>query len=239
MSSKYVALYSDIVSKIENGSYTTNSKLPSESSLMEQYEISRDTVRKALHALEQNGYIHKIKGKGSFVMDFSKFDFPVTGLVSFKELAEKLHLQTKTIVHTLELIPSDSFLQNQLDLTGNEKVWKVFRAREIGGKKIILDKDYFHHTYIPCLTKEICQYSIYKYIEEEIGLQIGFANKEITVEPCTEEDRSILDLENYHMVVVVKSTVHLQDGSLFQYSESRHRPDKFKFTDFARRIQLN
>ncbi|WP_445486634.1 trehalose operon repressor [Niallia sp. 03133] len=239
MSSKYVTLYSDIVSKIENGSYLTNSKLPSESCLMEQYEMSRDTVRKALHVLEQNGYILKIKGKGSFVMDFSKFDFPVSGLTSFKELAGKLNLRTNTFVQTLELVPSNSFLKKQLDLTGDEMVWKVVRTREIEGKKIILDKDYFNNTYIPFLTKESCQDSIYKHIEEEIGLQIGFANKEITVEPCSEEDRRMLDLENYNMVAVVKSTVHLQDGSLFQYSESRHRPDKFKFTDFARRIQLN
>ncbi|MFT8322130.1 MAG: trehalose operon repressor [Bacillus sp. (in: firmicutes)] len=239
MSSKYVTLYSEIVSKIENGSYCINSKLPSESSLMEQYAVSRDTVRKALHVLEQNGYIHKIKGKGSFVMDFSKFNFPVSGLISFKELSGKLKIRTNTLVQKLELISANSALQKQLDINGREKVWQIYRAREIDGKKIILDKDYFNSSYIPILTEEICQGSIYKYIEEELGLQIGFANKEITVEPCNKEDQAILDLENYPMVAVVKSTVHLQDGSLFQYSESRHRPDKFKFTDFARRIELN
>ena len=29
--------------------------------------------------------------------------------------------------------------------------------------------------------------------------------------------------------------VYLEDTSLFQYTESRHRPDKFQFVDFARR----
>ena len=37
------------------------------------------------------------------------------------------------------------------------------------------------------------------------------------------------------MVVVVKSYTYLEDRSLFQYTESRHRTDKFKFVDFARR----
>ncbi|MCK1993852.1 trehalose operon repressor [Peribacillus muralis] len=235
MNSKYLVLYSDIVAKIEEGIFRTNSKLPSESSFMEEYRISRDTVRKSLHLLEQNGYIHKIKGKGSFVLDFSKFNFPVAGLISYKEMVEKLHLHSKTIIHMMELEKPDSNMVKLLDLTEAEKVWKVFRVRQINGKKIILDKDYFSSKFVTNLTKEICEDSIYRYIEGELGLKIGFSNKEITVEPCSEEDKQLLDIEDYDMVAVVKSTVHLMDGSLFQYSESRHRPDKFKFTDFARR----
>ncbi|CAH0266231.1 HTH-type transcriptional regulator TreR [Peribacillus sp. Bi96] len=235
MNSKYVSLYGDIVSKIEKGIFPTNSKLPSESSFMEEYGISRDTVRKSLHLLEQNGYIHKIKGKGSFVLDFSKFNFPVAGLISYKEMVEKLNLHSKTIIHTMELEPPDSNMIKLLDLTEGEKVWKVVRVRQINGKKIILDKDYFNSEFVTNLTKEICEDSIYGYIEKKLGHQIGFSNKEITVEPCSDEDKQLLDIDDYNMVAVVKSTVHLMDGTLFQYSESRHRPDKFKFTDFARR----
>ncbi|TDL91647.1 trehalose operon repressor [Vibrio vulnificus] len=235
MNSKYLSLYGDIVSKIEEGTFPTNSKLPSESSFMEEYDISRDTVRKSLQLLEQNGYIHKIKGKGSFVLDFSKFNFPVAGLISYKEMVEKLNLHSKTIIHKLELETPDSNMAKLLDLTDDGEVWKVFRIRQINGKKIILDKDYFNSEFVSNLTKEICEDSIYGYIEKELGLQIGFSNKEITVEPCSEEDKQLLDIEDFDMVAVVKSTVHLIDGSLFQYSESRHRPDKFKFTDFARR----
>ncbi|MBR8645494.1 GntR family transcriptional regulator [[Brevibacterium] frigoritolerans] len=57
---------------MEEGAFPINSKLPSESSFMEEYDISRDTVRKSLQLLEQNGYIHKIKGKGSFCLGFQQ-----------------------------------------------------------------------------------------------------------------------------------------------------------------------
>ncbi|XLG13386.1 Trehalose operon transcriptional repressor [Bacillus velezensis] len=36
-------------------------------------------------------------------------------------------------------------------------------------------------------------------------------------------------------MAVVKNRVFLEDTSLFQYTESRHRLDKFRFVDFARR----
>ncbi|WP_143522307.1 UTRA domain-containing protein, partial [Pseudomonas sp. 2822-17] len=77
--------------------------------------------------------------------------------------------------------------------------------------------------------------SIYEYIEGELGLTISFAKKEITVEEPTEEDCELLDLEGFSNIVVVKNFVHLEDASIFQYTESRHRPDKFRFVEFARR----
>ncbi|EPS54521.1 trehalose operon repressor, partial [Clostridium botulinum Af84] len=61
-----------------------------ENEMMKEYNVSRDTIRKALNLLESNGYIQKVKGKGSFVLDINKFDFPVSGLTSFKELSTSI-----------------------------------------------------------------------------------------------------------------------------------------------------
>ena len=157
MDRKYLNIYNGIVSKIENKEYQCNDKLPSEKELMGEFNVSRDTIRKSLNMLEQNGYIQKTKGKGSFVLDINKFDFPVSGVVSFKEIAS------------------------------------------------------------------------------ELGLKIAYAKKEITGQNATEEDKKYLDMKSFDMVVVVKSYTYLDDTSLFQYTESRHRPDKFVFIDFARR----
>lgn len=129
----------------------------------------------------------------------------------------------------------DRMLTSQLNLHAKDLVWKVVRTREIGGEKVILDKDYLVKNIVPQLTKEVCEDSIYSYIENTLGLQISFAKKEILIEEPTEEDRLYLDIEGFHNVVVIRSQVHLEDASLFQYTESRHRPDKFRFVDFARR----
>ncbi|MDK2917477.1 MAG: GntR family transcriptional regulator, trehalose operon transcriptional repressor [Candidatus Petromonas sp.] len=235
MDKKYLNIYNEILNKIENNQFKPNSKLPSENDFMKEYEVSRSTIRNALNLLEQNGYIQKIKGKGSFVLDINKFDFPVSGLISFKELSKKMNLKANTILKELEVIKPDNFLMKQLQISASEDIWKVIRVREIDGKKIILDKDYFNKRFVPLLTKDICEDSIYEYLENELGLKISFAKKEITVQIATDEDKKYLDLENYNIIVVVRNYIYLDDTSLFQYGESRHRPDKFKFVDFARR----
>ncbi|WP_188456969.1 trehalose operon repressor [Virgibacillus oceani] len=237
MQKKYMTIYHDLVKKIQTNHWPKSTLLPSENELTGLYHTSRETIRKALNILAQNGYIQKVRGKGSVVIDISKFDFPVSGIVSFKELANNMQLPTRTLVRELALVEASQDIQEILKVAKSDYIWNVVRVREISGEKIILDKDYFNTAYVPVLTRQICEDSIYDYLENELKLTISFAQKEIVVEEPTDEDRDLLDLEGFSNVVVIKSQVFLDDTSLFQYTESRHRPDKFRFVDFARRVR--
>jgi len=232
---KFLSIYHELVEAIKNGEYPAKSTLPSENELADLYQTSRETIRKALNLLSQNGFIQKVRGKGSVVLDQNKFDFPVSGLVSFKELADNMGDKPKTTVHELSLSHPNETVQQAINLDEDHLVWNVSRIRNIGGEAVILDKDYLDYEQVPKLTKKICEDSIYAYLEGEMGLDISFAKKEITAEDPTEEDRSLLDLEGFSTIVVIKNYVYLNDATLFQYTESRHRPDKFRFVDFARR----
>lgn len=238
MNNKYQFIYQSLVEKIRSNFWPVSSLLPSEHSLTVEYDTSRETIRKALEMLSQNGYIQKVRGKGSVVIDIPKYSFPVSGITSFKELVEELKVPYHTTVQELEYIPFTQEIQQILNAGKKEKVWKVSRVREINQEKIILDTDFFNEAFVPMLSRDICQDSVYEYIEKELGLVISFAKKEITVEEPTEKDYTSLDLEGFSNIVVIKSKVYLEDATLFQYTESRHRPDKFRFVDFARRAKL-
>ena len=67
--------------------------------------------------------------------------------------------------------------------------------------------------------------------------RIAYANKEITCQNVTGLDEQVLDLHGYDMVVNVESYTYLDDARIFQFTSSRHRPDKFRFKDFARRMK--
>ena len=88
---------------------------------------------------------------------------------------------------------------------------------------VILDKDYFVRDVVPRLPLNECKVSVYRYLEEELGLQISYAVKEITVQKANAEDYELLDMGDYNMVVVVKSHTYLENNTLFQCTESRHR----------------
>ena len=103
------------------------------------------------------------------------------------------------------------------------------------GENSVLDIDYLLERWVPGLTEDICADSIYDYVENKLKLVISFARKEITIEKPTEEDKQLLDLYPDSSIAVVRNYVYLDNAELFQYTESRHRSDKFRFIDFARR----
>ncbi|WP_019795590.1 GntR family transcriptional regulator, partial [Streptococcus sobrinus] len=72
MMSKYKQVYEDIKKQIEEGKLQANQELPTENELMEVYGYSKDTIRKALSLLELDGYIQKMRGRNSIVMEHGR-----------------------------------------------------------------------------------------------------------------------------------------------------------------------
>lgn len=63
----YYQLKQIIIEMIEAKKLGENERIPTEKALCEKYGISRATVRQALTELENEEYIYKIQGKGTFV----------------------------------------------------------------------------------------------------------------------------------------------------------------------------
>lgn len=238
MSTKYLEVYSTILKRIETKVYKVNDKIPSEVELMEAFQASRDTIRKALQLLQQQGYILKNKGKASTVLNVNTYAFPFSGITSFKELAQTLGDDVTTDVLACHLIVANEAIANKLNVKLQELVWEVIRVRTIARERIICDIDYLNATLVPNLTTAIAQNSLYEYIENELQLKIGFAKKEIRVVHKDYYDEQRLDMHDFSMIAVVESYTFLENGQQFQYTMSRHRPDKFHFVDFARRLHL-
>lgn len=233
--SRFQDIFLDIESDILKQYYKAGELLPSENQLSKKYNVSRETIRKALVLLLESGYIQKKQGKGSIVLDVKRFDFPISGLTSYKELQDAQNISSKTLLVQNEKIRIPEQIADFLKVSKDTEVHCVIRAREVDGEVVILDKDYLFTSVIPELPDEEARHSLYHYIEKKMGLAIGFARKEFIVEPATQEDRQLMTLHSDTHVVVTRSEVHLEDTRLFQYTESRHRLDKFRFVEFARR----
>ena len=63
----YKQIVHDLVSRIESGVYSEGDKLPTETELMEEYGVSRITVRSAIKELEDADIVERTRGKGTFV----------------------------------------------------------------------------------------------------------------------------------------------------------------------------
>ena len=86
--------------RIASGSYPAGSRLPSETTLGEEFRVVRNTVRRALAALEGEGLIDTVPGTGRVVRTPGQ---PPGASPRYRQIAEELRAQ----IEGGELAPGD------------------------------------------------------------------------------------------------------------------------------------
>lgn len=155
-------------------------------------------------------------------------NFPVSDLTSYQELIEQQGIKSQTNVISLDKIIVDTNLSEKTGFSRSQQVWRLIRQR-------VVDIDYLDARLMPQLNRGIAENSIYDYLENQLHLSISHAFKEITIDNTTEQDKILIDIGKDHHVVCIRSKVYLNNGNQFQFTESRHKLEKFKFVDYAKR----
>src|SRR5699024_8832131 len=171
---KFMEIYRRLKEKIQSGDYCPGDILPSENELTEQFGVSRGTVRKALALLLEKGYIQKMKGKGSVVLDIQRFDLPLSGLTSYKELQQDQKIESESIVLENSLTELPQSVARFLNVPPEQDAVCVRRLRKVKDEGVILDIDYFLSDIIPSIPEEAAENSLYEYIEGTLGFSISY-----------------------------------------------------------------
>lgn len=234
---KYNEIYKDLKEKIETEEFTYQELLPSENTLVKEYGCSRNTIRRALSELTAEGYVQPIHGKGvrNIFQPVEQTAFTVGGIESFQESAQR-NLQTpSTRILQFTELTADAKIEKRTGFPRGTGLYYIQRLRFLDGIPLILDHNYFLREMTAGLTPEIAEHSIYQYLEHELHINIATSKRTLTVEHVTQVDETYLDLKDYNCMAVISSQTFDDNGIQFEYTQSRHRPDYFRFQDVATR----
>ena len=234
---KYDYIYRDLKEKIETEHYAYQEMLPSEHTLISEYGCSRNTVRRALAELTVQGYVQPMHGKGvrNIFQPVEQTSFTVGGIESFKESAIRNHQQASTKVLQFAEITADEKIEKKTGFKKGSPLYYIQRLRSLDGKPLILDHNYFLKDVIRDLTPRIAERSVYDYIEDGLGITISTSKRTLTVEHVTQVDEKYIDMKDYNCMAVITSQTFDDNGVQFEFTQSRHRPDYFRFQDVATR----
>lgn len=238
---KYDFIYKDLKTKIETGEFEFQEFLPSENHLIQDYGCSRNTVRRAVSALVADGYVQTQQGKGirNIYQPAMQTSFTIGGIESFRESALRNNQTPKTQVLLFTEITADQKIAKRTGFQAGSTLYYIQRLHYLDEKPLILNHNYFLKDVVANLTKEIAENSIYAYLENELHISIVTSKRMMTVEKMTQIDEKYLELGDYNCLAVVSSQTYNGDGIMFEYTQSRHRPDYFCFQDNATRNPFN
>lgn len=127
---------------VDNGNWNTGDKVPSENQLMDEYGVSRNTVKKAIEELVQDGVLYRIQGKGTFVSK-PKFQQPLMGFYSFSKVLKEHGMNPKDIILDIREVKPTAKIKEGLQMIGDEDVIELKRLRCANNEPIILESSFF------------------------------------------------------------------------------------------------
>jgi GntR family transcriptional regulator of bglA len=219
MAIKYKEIADRLEKEIQEGKFNQTKKLPTEEEMIKEFEVSRNTIRKAVTQLVNRGYIYQVQGSGMFLREESVTDY--INLGSLRGLTKDLKSKkVETKVLSLHVVEADELTAKGLRCAPETKLYYVKRLRIVDDEPFSIEISYFKKDVVPYLNEGIASSSIYSYLIDDLKLNIGFADKVINCEKTDEESAVLLHIDPFDPALIIENTVCLTNGTIFEWSKS-------------------
>ena len=228
----YYQLKNIIIDMIENEEIGVDECIPSEPKLMQTYNLSRTTVRKAIDELVNEGYLYKKQGKGTFVKGRG-FEQGLIKLSGCSEDIRRYGLEPKPYVLKAAIETPSKRVAKMLEI--NKEQQTFYMERVIYGDEIPINKNksYIPYHFVPGIEKlDFNKESLYKVIEKDYGIVIKRAIRTVEAILATEETALQLKVKEGAPVMLFKGQVYADlkgKEVIIEYFEAIYRSDQFQF----------
>ncbi|GAB2546050.1 GntR family transcriptional regulator [Gracilibacillus alcaliphilus] len=225
---KYQQVANQIELYIEQHQLQQGTKLPVLESLMDEFSASKSTIIKALDLLEKKGLIFQVRGSGIFVRRKSRMGY--INLLSnqgFKKDLEEFDITSEML--QLDVVKPTQEVADNLQIDYDQGVYYVKRIRYINGQTLCVEESYYDKSVVTYLNKQIVTESIFHYVTEGLGLNIGFSEMYIKTGKLTEEEANYLHLKQGDPKLVMESIFFLSNGKPFDFSKVTYNYEQSQF----------
>lgn len=200
---QYRKVYETLRKQIADGLFKEGDILPSENELCSQYHLTRPTVRKALDALVQDGFIKKQQGKGSIVQSQKKG----IGIMSIGGTTSATgdKLETHIITKPQIIQWPDDFDFTLTDLDRESGCIFFDRLRHIDGKPIFYDISYIPNINLPRFTsRSLENQSLFDVLRKNYQIQVTGGEQKLSAIKADEEMSKYFNVEVGHPILYLE-----------------------------------
>ncbi|MDL2276247.1 GntR family transcriptional regulator [Breznakia sp. OttesenSCG-928-G09] len=234
----YIQIRDAIVQKVNNKEYLPGEAIPSERKLAESYEVNRMTVKKAIDALVEEGYLFRVHGKGTFVQrkHRQRLAWGSDDASGISALFREQGVRRKDTVLVKGLTKAFNYLGSKLNLAKYEDVYVVHRLRYANDEPFGVEYCYMPFKFFEDADEHNFEnVSIYNYMESKGHFPIKFEQRLIIIE-ADEKLAKQMGIHTNDPLYYFEYLGKDKDGNVVEYTESYIRCDKAVFTYEAKRI---
>jgi GntR family transcriptional regulator len=225
-----------LAGEIADGYLKIGDQLPTEDNLIERFEVSRITVRRAIQNLVSRGLVEIRRGKGTFVAP-PKIMQELTELSGFVEDMHALGRKPTARVISKEIVTASVGVAEQLALTKGARVVRIRRVRLADNVPLSFDE-----TYLPlALGKKIIRNNlktepIFSLLERKYDvplIEAEYRLESVIADPAV---AGALRVNQGSPIFLIERTSYSTGGRPVDYEKLYYRGDLVRFvTRLARK----
>lgn len=224
-------LKSLILSEIENGNLKEGDCLPTEMQMSKHFQVSRSTVRQAISALSNEGWLERIASKGTFVTNNTHHS--ENFIRSFEPFYQQINRQNKTPsteLLSLQVIPASERLAIKLGIEPGKKMISMFRRRLSDDVPMVTIQNYLPYSLCSFILSEdftVC--SLYELLMTRPESCIHETKSIVSAANASAEDIHLLQVDATTPMLCFHNISKRMDGTVLDYAFARYRGDLNKF----------
>lgn len=225
----YKQLRNIIKMRIAEGVYPINAIMPGENDLAKEFKISRVTVRSALALLEQDGYIKRRPGYGTYVCFSDPGLNKFTYLKSFTSEMQEMGQPSKTLHATLSVIEADNLLATIFNCATGDKVYLLKRLRGDEQAPIVFSESYLKLEIELPKTDDFLYGSLYSFLITH-GISFAKMKEVIEAELPTNYIRDILKISKAQSILKRIRYSFDKNGKVLEYTINYYNANLYKYS---------
>lgn len=215
---QYRLVYELLRKHIINGLYPEGSILPSENALCRIHHLTRPTVRKALDALVNDGYIIKHQGKGSIVHRRPK-EIGLLNIAGTTSALGKKNLSTRIISAPTVTTWPEPFMYALSEEEKTSGCIYMERLRMVNRKPIFFDINYLPNINLPHFCRRCFKdKSLFEILRTHYNIEIKGGEQRLRAMPADKRISKLLKINPGHPVLHLERKISTNRKDFYFYS---------------------
>ena len=223
-------LADELRGRIHAGEWAPGDKLPSEPELARHRTVSRSSVRGAIAMLEEEGFVSRRHGSGTYVTHRPALPNDLGRNFGVSSLIASTGLEPGTADEAFELVAAPPAVAAALDVAVGVSVSSLRRVRTADGRRVVDATDWCRTDDLsPEELRDICDGSIYAALAAR-GLAVHHGVARLTPGNADADTARRLDVARGALLLTVDQVDTTADGVPVLVSREHHLADAFAFT---------
>lgn len=228
----YLQIAEDVRTSVANGLFRPGQALPPERALMEQFSVSRVTVRRALKELVNESLLESRQGSGYIVQSQSHLNQPLNRVTSFSEDCVSRGLKPGSVLVGRKQGKSNADESAHFGVPQGSEVLRVKRVRTGNGEPLLVE----HATLLAVNAPDWPwpEGSLYLAMKRQNLVPVRVQQEYVPVLADKSLAKRLGVLEGSALMLVIRGG-YSEENAPVEYSHCWFRPDRWTFAHEIRR----